>query len=282
MTRRDIVLLIALLLTLGLTVGCGTSAPSNDASVVSVSIDQTDPQGIEVGGSLQLTVDVVTTGGADDTVSWSSSDTGIATVDASTGLVAGVAEGSATITASSNADGAVSDSITVNVTPDSSPQPNPDGANFYAWSPEDGPKFLAPGDGYSINMVAEEHFAGARFHTYFVPEEVSGNGWTTIMFKWLTDEVLFVLTGEPERIGEFLATFDLEEFLSSWKLESELTYAMQNEGPVLDLEILNALGPPSSRTTVTTETGVTERWEYAQYRIVLYFSDGVMTTVVTY
>lgn len=166
--------------------------------------------------------------------------------------------------------------------PQPDPEPDPEGSNFYAWSPEDGSTFLAPGEGYSIQMVADEHFPGVRYMVHFVPDEVRGDDHASVMFKWLTDQPLFVLTGSPDRIEEYVASFDLEAFLSSWELEFELESALLDEEPVTDLMILEALGPPSSRTTNTTEAGQTERWEYAQYRIVLYFSDGVMTTVMTY
>ena len=202
MTRRNFVLLLALLFAFGLTIGCGTSVPPTDPPA------DTSPQ------------------------------------------------------------------------PD--PEPDPEGSGFYAWSPEDGPRFLAPGEGYSIRMVADAHFPGVRFYVHHVPSEVRGDDHAAIVFKWLTDQPLFALTDSPDRIEEYVASFDLEAFLSSWRLEFELESALLDEEPVTDLMILEALGPPSSRTTHFTETGRIERWEYAQFRIVLYFSDSVMTTVVTY
>jgi len=75
-----------------------------------VSINQNDPQSVQVGSTLQLTATV--NNGSGSTV-WSSNATGIATVNSSTGLVTGVAVGSAQITATNNG---VSSTITVNVT----------------------------------------------------------------------------------------------------------------------------------------------------------------------
>ena len=103
-----------------------------------------------------------------------------------------------------------------------------------------------------------------------------------VMFKWLTDEPMFFLTGHTDRIEEYVASFDLSAFLNSWELRFELSMALDDEMPVTDLAILTALGAPSSRVTRTTATGQGERWEYAQYRLVLYFSRGVLVEVVTY
>ena len=156
--------------------------------------------------------------------------------------------------------------------------------DFWAWS-EDGPRFLAhfgEGHGNSIRSIADEHFPGVRYTFHIVPDEVSGDELASVMFRWLTNEPLFALTGFPDRIEEYAASFNLREFLSSWKLEFELSTALQDETPVTDVTILEALGGPSSRVTRTTATGQSERWEYAQHRLVLYFSRGALVEIVTY
>lgn len=81
------------------------------SGVTSVTINEGD-QSIEVGKTFGYSATVVTTGTASDAVSWSSSDTDIATVDSS-GLVTGISEGSATITATSDFDTGVSDIVMV-------------------------------------------------------------------------------------------------------------------------------------------------------------------------
>lgn len=158
---------------------------------------------------------------------------------------------------------------------------------FYAWSLDEtgAPQLeaLAPGEGYSINDVMGEHFPGVRFMAPLIPLELSEGDDAAVMFRWLTDEPLVVLTKYPERAAAYVASFDLSEYLNSWRLSNAIEYAMQyDEMPVTDLEILTALGAPSSRVTRTTETGQGERWEYAQYRLVLYFSRGALVEVVTY
>lgn len=92
-----------------LVVGMEIAAADGDPpDPTTVAIDQTDPQQVEVGSTLQLSATVTNGDGA---TTWASDDEAVATVDAS-GLVSGVAVGSAEITATNNG---VSDSITVNV-----------------------------------------------------------------------------------------------------------------------------------------------------------------------
>lgn len=69
---------------------------------------------VEVEDTLQLTATVDVTNEADDSVTWSSSDEEVATVD-SDGLVTGVAEGSVTITATSDFDESKSGSYGLDV-----------------------------------------------------------------------------------------------------------------------------------------------------------------------
>ena len=69
---------------------------------------------LTVGDTKQLTVTVTATGGASKAVTWSSSDTDVATVDEN-GLVTAVAEGEANITAASKFDNTKSDSCVVTV-----------------------------------------------------------------------------------------------------------------------------------------------------------------------
>ena len=84
-------------------------------SVVSVSVTPTSPT-VVVGGTVQLSADVVTVGGAADGVTWSSDDEAIATVD-DAGLVTAQGEGTAVITATSDFDASVSGTAEVEVLP---------------------------------------------------------------------------------------------------------------------------------------------------------------------
>lgn len=69
---------------------------------------------LDIGDDEQFTADVTAFGGADESVTWSSDDEAVATVDAD-GLVTAVGAGSATITATSDFDDTVFGSATVDV-----------------------------------------------------------------------------------------------------------------------------------------------------------------------
>ena len=94
--------------------GNATITVTATPAVTNVSIDQNDTTLTE-GDSLQLSATVTTTGGASEAVNWSSNNTSVATVNSS-GLVTALAEGTTTITATSNFDSTQSDSITITVT----------------------------------------------------------------------------------------------------------------------------------------------------------------------
>ncbi len=87
---------------------------STAPGVTSVSIDQQSPS-VMTGATLQFTATVATVAGASSAVTWSSSNTGVATINAATGVATGVASGSTTITATSTFDGSKSASVTLMV-----------------------------------------------------------------------------------------------------------------------------------------------------------------------
>lgn len=104
--------LLAAAMAIGLLVAACSPPPSQGA-VSDVSITGGN-RTLTVGDSLQLDVTVVATGGASSSVTWSSSDEAVVNVS-SAGVISGVAVGSAEVTATSVANPAVSDTITVTV-----------------------------------------------------------------------------------------------------------------------------------------------------------------------
>lgn len=87
--------------------------PADDPAVTGVTVTPAESE-IGTGATVQLTAAVAAVGGADESVTWSSSDAAIATVDTD-GLVTAVAPGTATITATSDFAADVSGSATINV-----------------------------------------------------------------------------------------------------------------------------------------------------------------------
>ena len=83
-------------------------------AVNDVTIDQNAPT-VQEGSSLTLSATVDAAGGADETVTWRSDDEGTATVNADTGEVTGVSEGTAQITATSTFNADESDTVTLSV-----------------------------------------------------------------------------------------------------------------------------------------------------------------------
>ena len=107
--------------TLGITLAACNNEhqPPVEVKEVTISITSTETS-VMAGETLQLQATVEN---AEDTsVSWSSSDTNVATIGQSTGLVTGVKKGKTTITATSNADPtktATVEIVVVDLTPES-------------------------------------------------------------------------------------------------------------------------------------------------------------------
>lgn len=81
-------------------------------AVTGVTVKETET--VEAGKKITILATVAPENASNKTVTWSSSDTTVATVDAATGEVTGVAEGTAVITATT-ADGGKTDTCTVTV-----------------------------------------------------------------------------------------------------------------------------------------------------------------------
>ena len=91
--------------------------PMNPKKVSYISLNKTSAS-LAIGGTVELSVSNVSPSDAvDKTVTWSSSNTSVATVNASTGVVTAVAAGSATITATANDGGGTTATCSVTVYP---------------------------------------------------------------------------------------------------------------------------------------------------------------------
>jgi len=99
----------------------GTFTEQDPISAQGVEISQTDVE-VEVGRSIRLIADFSPSDTTNQTVTWTSSDPGVATVDEK-GRVKGISEGTATITATSE-DGGFTSTCEVTVIPRTSADPN--------------------------------------------------------------------------------------------------------------------------------------------------------------
>ena len=91
--------------------------PMNAKKVSSIELNKTSAS-LLIGGTVELSVSNVSPSDAvDKTVTWSSSNTSVATVNSSTGEVTAVASGSATITATANDGGGTTATCSVTVYP---------------------------------------------------------------------------------------------------------------------------------------------------------------------
>ncbi len=93
----------------------GASSVSSDVKVTSITVTPSAPS-VAVDGTVQLAATVQPSGAANTGVTYSTTDTQYATVNADTGLVTGVAEGKATITATAKDGSGVKGTATVTIT----------------------------------------------------------------------------------------------------------------------------------------------------------------------
>ncbi|MDR1197515.1 MAG: Ig-like domain-containing protein, partial [Prevotellaceae bacterium] len=133
MTKK-IKLMASTLLMVAFAAMVCTSCSKDDPTPVQVSdvtLDKTTLTLI-VGASETLTATVMPDNAADKTITWTSSATVVATVDASTGEVTAVTLGAATITAAAGGKTATCE-VTVTPPPDISIDVTPDGTNTFAF-----------------------------------------------------------------------------------------------------------------------------------------------------
>lgn len=99
----------------GLEATCEITVVNDIVIVTGVTLDQSTAS-IDIDATVQLTATIAPADATDKSVTWSSSDEAIATVDA-TGLVTGIAAGTATITVTTN-DGSHTATSEITVNPD--------------------------------------------------------------------------------------------------------------------------------------------------------------------
>lgn len=138
--------------------------PMNAKKVSSISLNKTSAS-LAIGGTVELSVSNVSPSDAvDKTVTWSSSNSSVASVNASTGVVTAVAEGTATITATANDGSGKTATCSVTVYP----------AGTIVWDSSNCSSMsLYGGDSYSdnttiagVNLKCNANQVDARWYSY--------------------------------------------------------------------------------------------------------------------
>ena len=138
--------------------------PMNPKKVSSISLNKTSAS-LAIGGTVELSVSNVSPSDAvDKTVTWSSSNTSVATVNASTGVVTAVAAGSATITATAHDGSGTTATCSVTVYP----------AGTIVWDSSNCSSLhIYGGDSYSdnttiagINLKCNANYVDASWYSY--------------------------------------------------------------------------------------------------------------------
>ncbi len=140
-------------------------------AVTGVTIDQ-DSATVKVGKTTTLTATITPTNATNNNVTWSSSNTAVATVD-STGKVTGVAVGNATITATT-ADGGFTDTCAVTVEESSGPEYYLIKIGNYIMSCESEDDYMTNTSGYEyhgLEKVTYNANEAAPYKTLWILEE---------------------------------------------------------------------------------------------------------------
>ena len=159
------------------------------------------PQSITITGAKDLKVGTAATASdktctlvatispaeADQSVTWSSSDNTKATVN--NGVVSAISEGSVTITATSTANPQVSDSVTINITLENTPEPTHDEKYKVSWTTgnahllhattDNGARTADWGSAWTADISVDSGYYITGIHVYKQENDVRGEEMTT-------------------------------------------------------------------------------------------------------
>ncbi len=173
--------------------------------VSSVSIVEGD-QELEEGETLQLSAVVEPKNAGNKSITWSTGDAAVATVDEETGLVTAVSEGVTTITVVTE-DGDFTDSITVTVVS------SEDGEPKYKIIPEEDPIYTIgeTEDGIKT-MTVKSNQTGLNYFAVAIESVESHEGTETVVFAHIRGGVLLqlnALEADFDKIGSAKAGFNI-------------------------------------------------------------------------
>ena len=248
------------------TGGAGTAYTEQDpVAVTGVTINQ-ESATVEVGRSVKLSVTIEPSDATNKSVTWSSADTSIATVDKS-GKVKGVGEGHTTITATSNdtTNRAVpSDSIEVTVTPRTSTETNYviKIGNYVLSTERSSDKYTQSssstwGSSYTytgLAAVADSSAAGTDDETRWVIEESDdGNGYSIMSLDGRYLNATYTSSGSSWNSSS-QGDLKLDDTPDVWVLDSGVTLdSWEVDGSYL--KSTNASSGSSSDKYLAEETG---------------------------
>lgn len=125
-----------------------------------------------------------------------------------------------------------------------------------------------------LNQEIEEY---GRVHVH-IPAALETDI-SIVSFKLFTSTPLWVLTDNPKNIDTAIASFNLNEYFSSYLFENDLQSFIE-KGSLTDLYILNSLGAPNIRTAYFDKDVSLEDWNYSALGLTLTFSSGVLVSYV--
>lgn len=242
-----------------------TSEPiGNPVPVVSVSLNQTTAS-LTIGNTLQLVQSIFPTNATNKSVTWSTSNSSVATVSAN-GLVTGVSEGTATITVTTVSEGKTANCV-VTVTPNIGTYyyiknrwqsntylkdanngkvtygTNPSTTDYvYHWSKEDvdATYFRLKNRATGLYMNNENLLDYVQLTTVqntwwsaMWREEDAGNGWIRIRNKYQPGDMIHIenLEGYAQRTGAQISWWS-----AMWQLESVTSLKMaENEDDLVKI-----------------------------------------------
>lgn len=124
----------------------------------------------------------------------------------------------------------------------------------------------------NLATVLSTHFPGVLSRGHYVPDQ-EDDPVAIVYFELFSDRPMFVYTRHPERVTQYIASYDHRAYLTSWQFPFDLRSEGLLNG-VTDLYFFEAIGAPDSRVARSTAGGQYEIWRYSQYRVSLEFRDG--------
>ncbi|SKB82656.1 hypothetical protein [Maribacter arcticus] len=127
------------------------------------------------------------------------------------------------------------------------------------------------GSGTTINQLNKEFEEHGRVYTY---DADNGDSMSMVGFKLFTNEPLWVLTDDKSTIQKSIESFNVDDFLYSYKCEMEIEKFIK-KGTLSDIFILETLGQPDNKSKYFDEDIQIDLWTYRDIGTTLSFRNGI-------